>query len=152
MSGSAISVEGRARILFARNVIVATGGFQSNLKTVLANWPSELPRPSSPARGRRAFRHGVGSRPGPPRQRPACLAWITSGTTCSGCRTHAIRSRTRGLAAFNFNAIWVNAEGKRFTQEFGDEKLGLRALLNQPGGTYWNRVRREGQGRAFRSR
>ena len=46
--------------------------------------------------------------------------------------------RTRGLAAFNFNAIWVNAEGRRFTQELGDEKLGLRALLNQPGGTYWN--------------
>jgi uncharacterized protein len=32
--------------LRARNVIVATGGFQSNLETVLANWPSELPKPT----------------------------------------------------------------------------------------------------------
>jgi predicted oxidoreductase len=32
--------------LRAHNVMVATGGFQSNLETVLANWPSELPRPS----------------------------------------------------------------------------------------------------------
>ena len=32
----------------------------------------------------------------------------------------------------------MNADGKRFTREFGDEKLGLRALLNQPGGTYWS--------------
>jgi succinate dehydrogenase/fumarate reductase flavoprotein subunit len=47
-------------------------------------------------------------------------------------------SGTRGLAAFNFNGVWVNAEGKRFTQEFGDEKVALRALLNQPGGTYWS--------------
>jgi hypothetical protein len=54
--------------------------------------------------------------------------------------------RVRGLAAFNFNAIWVNAEGKRFTQEFGDERLGLRALLNQPGGTYWNVFDESGRG------
>jgi hypothetical protein len=55
-------------------------------------------------------------------------------------------SRTRGLAAFNFNAIWVNVEGKRFTQEFGDEKVGLRALLNQPGGTYWSVFDEKGKG------
>ncbi len=44
----------------------------------------------------------------------------------------------RGLAAFNFSSIWVNAEGKRFTREFGDPKANLADLLRQPGGTYWS--------------
>jgi succinate dehydrogenase/fumarate reductase flavoprotein subunit len=44
----------------------------------------------------------------------------------------------RGLAAFNFNSIWVNAEGRRFTQEFGDPKINLGALLRQAGATYWS--------------
>ena len=56
---------GTRQDLVARNVIIATGGFQSNLKTVLANWPSELPKPTRLLAGRRAFRNGIWSRPGP---------------------------------------------------------------------------------------
>jgi hypothetical protein len=43
-----------------------------------------------------------------------------------------------GPSACNFNSIWVNAEGKRFTQEFGDPKIAFSALLRQPGATYWS--------------
>ena len=123
--------------LHARNVIVATGGFQSNLKTVLANWPSGLPKPTRLLVGAAHSATGSGH---------DLVRRVNGGVSrldhqwnyVLGLPDPRDPSRTRGLAAFNFNAIWVNADGKRFTQEFGDEKLGLRALLNQPGGTYWS--------------
>jgi len=123
--------------LRARNVIVATGGFQSNLKTVLANWPSELPKPSRLLVG--AAHTATGSGHDLVRRANGSVSRLDhQWNYVLGLPDSRDSSRTRGLAAFNFNAIWVNAEGKRFTQEFGDEKLGLRALLNQPRSTYWN--------------
>ncbi len=50
----------------------------------------------------------------------------------------------RGLASFNFQAIWVNQLGKRFVQEFGDPKVLLKTLLSQPGGSYWTVFDSEG--------
>jgi predicted oxidoreductase len=116
---------------------VATGGFQSNLKTVLQNWPSDLPRPRRLLLGAAHTATGSGHdlvRPVGGRVTRLDHQW----NYVLGLPDPRDPRRTRGLAAFNFNAIWVNADGKRFTQEFGDEKLGLRALLNQPGATYWN--------------
>jgi flavocytochrome c len=123
--------------LHARNVIVATGGFQSNLKTVLANWPSELPKPSRLLVG--AAHSATGSGHDLVRGANGSVSRLDhQWNYVLGLPDPRDPSRTHGLAAFNFNAIWVNADGKRFTQEFGDERLGLRALLNQPGGTYWS--------------
>ncbi len=123
--------------LRARNVIVATGGFQSNLKTVLANWPSELPRPSRLLVG--AAHSATGSGHELVREVNGSVSRLDhQWNYVLGLPDPRDPSGRRGLAAFNFNGIWVNADGKRFTQEFGDEKLGLRALLNQPGGTYWS--------------
>jgi uncharacterized protein len=125
------------RDLNARHVIVATGGFQSNLKTVLENWPSDLPKPTRLLAGAAHSATGSGH---------DLVRRVNGGVSRLDHQWNYVLGlpdprdlrRTRGLAAFNFNAIWVNTEGKRFTQEFGDEKLGLRALLNQPGGTYWS--------------
>jgi uncharacterized protein len=123
--------------LHARNVIVATGGFQSNLNAVLANWPSELPKPSRLLVG--AAHTATGSGHDLVRRANGSVSRLDhQWNYVLGLPDPRDPGRTRGLAAFNFNAIWVNADGRRFTQEFGDEKLGLRALLNQPGGTYWN--------------
>jgi uncharacterized protein len=123
--------------LRARNVIVATGGFQGNLKTVLENWPSALPRPGRLLLG--AAQSATGSGHDLVRRVNGKVSRLDhQWNYVLGFPDPRDPGRTRGLAAFNFNAIWVNADGKRFTQEFGDEKLGLRALLNQPGGTYWS--------------
>jgi uncharacterized protein len=125
------------RDISARNVIVATGGFQSNLKTVLENWPSELPKPSRLLLG--AAHSATGSGHDLVRRVNGSVSRLDhQWNYVLGLPDPRDLRRTRGLASFNFNAIWVNAEGKRFTQEFGDEKLGLRALLDQPGGTYWS--------------
>jgi len=131
--------------LHARNVIVATGGFQSNLKKVLAHWPSELPKPNRLLRG--AARSATGSGHDLVRRANGSVSRLDhQWNYVLGLPDPRDPSRTRGLAAFNFNAIWVNAEGKRFMQEFGDEKVNLRTLLNQPGGTYWNVFDEKGKG------
>jgi uncharacterized protein len=121
----------------AANVIVATGGFQSSLKKVLANWPSELPKPNRLLVG--AAHSATGSGHDLVRRANGSVSRLDhQWNYVLGLPDPRDPSRTRGLAAFNFNAIWVNADGKRFTQEFGDEKVNLPTLLNQPGGTYWN--------------
>ena len=136
--------------LRAHNVIVATGGFQSNLKTVLANWTSELPRPRRLLVG--AAHSATGSGHELVREASGSVSRLDhQWNYVLGLPDPRDPSGTRGLAAFNFNAIWINADGKRFTQEFGDEKLGLRALLNQPGGMYWNVFDEKGKD-GFRSR
>lgn len=127
---------GTRRDLNARYVIVATGGFQSNLKTVLENWPSDLPKPARLLAG--AAHSATGSGHDLVRRANGSVSRLDhQWNYVLGLPDPRDPQRTRGLAAFNFNAIWVNAEGRRFTQEFGDEKVGLRTLLNQPGGTYW---------------
>jgi uncharacterized protein len=128
---------GTRRDLHARHVIVATGGFQSNLKRVLENWPSELGRPSRLLAG--AAHSAMGSGHEVVRRVGGRISRLDhQWNYVLGFPDPRDPSRTRGLAAFNMDAIWVNADGKRFTAELGDEKLGLHALLTQPGGTYWN--------------
>jgi flavocytochrome c len=128
---------GTRRNLNARHVIVATGGFQSNLKRVLANWPSDLPKPSRLLAG--AAHSAIGSGHDLVRRVRGRISRLDhQWNYVLGLPDPRDPTRVRGLAAFNINAIWVNAEARRFTPEFGDEKLGLRALLNQPGGTYWS--------------
>lgn len=136
---------GTRRTLNARYVIVATGGFQSNLKRVLENWPSDLPKPSRLLAG--AAHSAMGSGHDLVRRVRGSISRLDhQWNYVLGLPDPRDPSRNRGLAAFNINAIWVNAEGKRFTPELGDEKLALRALLNQPGGTYWNVFDEKGKG------
>jgi flavocytochrome c len=133
------------RTLNARHVIVATGGFQSNLRTVLDNWPSDLPKPTRLLAG--AAHSATGSGHDLVRRVNGRVSRLDhQWNYVLGLPDPRDPRRVRGLAAFNFNAIWVNADGKRFTQEFGDEKVGLRTLLNQPGGTYWNVFDEKGKG------
>ena len=134
---------GLRRDLNARHVIVATGGFQSNLKRVTENWPAELPKPGRLLAGAAHSAAGSGH---------DLVRRIKGSVSRLDHQWNYVlglpdpRDPSRGLAAFNLNAIWVNAEGKRFTTEFGDERLGLRALLKQPGGTYWSVFDEKGKG------
>lgn len=47
-------------------------------------------------------------------------------------------SGRHGLASFNPASIWVNAQGKRFVNEFAGAKESLPALLAQQGATFWS--------------
>ena len=136
---------GTRRELNAAHVIVATGGFQSNLKRVLENWPSDLPKPPRLLAG--AAHSAMGSGHELVRRVGGHISRLDhQWNYVLGLPDPRDPSGTRGLAAFNINAMWVNGDGKRFTAEFGDEKLGLRAVLNQPGGSYWNVFDEKGKG------
>ena len=121
----------------ARNVIIATGGFGSNLQLIRDNWPDWLPRPdrllagASPAAvgsGLEMVEHAGG----------AVSRLDHQWNYVLGLPDPDDLQHARGLASFDFRSIWVNRRGKRFTQEFGDPKINLPDLLHQPEKTYWS--------------
>lgn len=120
----------------AAHVIVATGGFGSNLSMVLNNWPEGEPKPQrlllGAARSATGSGHDVVLRAGGALERMD-HQW----NYVLGLPDPRDPTGRRGMAAFNFNGIWVNQGGKRFTQEFGDPKTTLASLLRQPGASYW---------------
>lgn len=127
---------GRTSVVRGRSVIVATGGFQSNLERVLANWPPELSRPGRLLLGAAESATGGGHD-----------LVVSAGGTVSqldhqwnyvlGFPDVRDPAGQRGLASFNLDSIWVNRDGRRFVREYGDEKVSLKALLEQPEGRYW---------------
>jgi flavocytochrome c len=120
----------------AKSVIIATGGFGSNLQLVRENWPGWLPQPDRLLAG--ASQSAVGS--------GLQMVQGAGGTVSRldhqwnyvlGLPDPDDPEHMRGLASFDFRSIWVNREGKRFTQEFGDPKINLPDLLGQTDKTYW---------------
>jgi len=126
----------KAAAIRARNVIVATGGFGSNLSIVLKNWPVDEPKPERLLLGAAHTATGSGhelvaSAGGKLERMDHQWNYVL------GLPDPRDPTGVRGLAAFNFSGIWVNQDGKRFTQEFGDPKTTLASLLRQPGAMYW---------------
>ena len=126
----------RAETIHSRNIIVATGGFGSNLSMVLNNWPRGEPKPKHLLLGAAHTATGSGHD----------MVIKTGGKLermdhqwnyVLGLPDPRDPAGLRGLAAFNFSGIWVNQNGRRFTQEFGDPQVNLSALLRQPGASYW---------------
>ena len=129
----------------AHNVIVATGGFGSNLSIVLKNWPADEPKPErllvGAAHTATGSGHEIVTRAGGKLERMD-HQW----NYVLGLPDPRDKTGVRGLAAFNFSGIWVNQDGKRFTQEFGDPKATLASLLRQPGASYWTVFDEKGRG------
>jgi len=127
---------GEELLLRADTVILATGGLQNNLDEVLANWDPDRSRPGRLLQGAGHFATGSGYR---------LAEWAGADLTnmhkqeifYNGVPNPRDPRQTRGIAAQNSRAIWVNAEGHRFI----DETEGNRALaiamheLEDPG--YW---------------
>jgi succinate dehydrogenase/fumarate reductase flavoprotein subunit len=129
----------------ARNVIVATGGFGSNLSMVLKNWPHGEPKPPRLLLG--AAHTATGSGHDMVIQAGGNLQRMDhQWSYVLGLPDPRDPAGARGLAAFNFSGIWVNQNGNRFTQEFGDPKTTLAALLRQPGASYWTVFDEKGKG------
>jgi len=128
---------GKRRDYRAPKVIVATGGFQSNLELVLQFWSPDLPKPSRLLAG--AAHTATGSGHDLVQRAGGTLARMDhQWNYVLGLPDPRDAQGQHGLAAFNFNSIWIDAQGQRFTQEFGDPKAALAALLRRPGGTYWS--------------
>jgi predicted oxidoreductase len=128
----------------ASDVIIASGGFGSNLPMIRDNWPSNLSAPERLLAGASHMAQGSGFE----------MVQAVGGTISHldhqwnyvlGLPDPTDHTGKRGLAAFDFRSIWVNDQGRRFTPEFGDEKVNLKALLSQPNGDYWSILDSDGR-------
>lgn len=127
---------GETRTLRASALILATGGFQSNLEMVRAFWPAPAPFPPRMLVG--SGLNSVGSGHEIARRAGAILQSMDhQWNYATGLPDPRDPAGRRGLNASNAASIWVNAAGRRFVNEALSDKFRLPALLRQPGASYW---------------
>ncbi len=124
----------------AEDVVLATGGFESNLDLVRACWPHYFPTLTSGTRillGSGINAQGSGLELA--ENAGGALARLDHQLFYStGLVDPRDPAGQRGLHAFNRAAIWVNAQGKRFVWDGApDPKTQMPAVLRQTPRTYW---------------
>jgi uncharacterized protein len=126
---------GEERVVRTRAVILATGGFQSNLQLVREHWPSDLSVPAKLLAGSGVNSMGSGlelaSKVG------AALTRLDHQWNYErGLPDPRYPGASRGLNA-SVSGILVNSEGRLFRVPGASSKNALITTLNQPGATYW---------------
>ncbi len=117
-------------------VMIATGGFQSNLEKVKRNWDPNSPKPDRILAGSGWNSQGLGldlARKVKAKFHRLDHQW----NYVTGLPDPRYPEVDRGLNILANLAIWVNVEGKRFVNECASAKDAVPALLNQPTGSYW---------------
>jgi predicted oxidoreductase len=118
-------------------VILATGGFQSNMNMVREYWPTGLPFPERLLIG--AGVNAVGSGHEMAQTVSAQLKNMSNQWNyVTGLPDPNDQAGRRGLNAFSQQSIWVNKEGRRFVSESQNTKATFQEVLRQPGSTYWS--------------
>jgi len=128
---------GASAELHALVVVLATGGFQSNLDMVRESWATALPFPERFLIGSGIHSLGTGHK----------IA-ATAGAKLehldrqwnyiTGLPDPRHPEGNRGLHAVNPDSAWVDARGQRFIAERSSTKLGFPLLVRLPGSTYWS--------------
>jgi len=117
-------------------VILATGGFQGNMKMVQSYWSEQQPLPERILTG--AGINATGSGHDIAQATGARLVNMQYQWNYStGLQSPSDITGSRGLNAFSQQSIWVNKAGRRFVNESQDTKVTFPELIKQPGGTYW---------------
>lgn len=127
---------GVERTLLAPNVVLATGGFEGNLERVLEYWRTDLPKPDRLLLG--ASIHATGTGHDMAEEAGADLTWMNRHYIyTNGMVDPRDPEQTLAITAGNNAALWVNAQGRRFTNEAGFDKTILAHVLDQEPTTYW---------------
>ena len=128
----------------SQSVVLATGGFESNLELVRQHWPTVLPGLDGGAKV--LLGSGINSL-------GSGLEVATGGGAALTNLDHQLFYSTglvdprdlsgrRGLNSFNAESIWVNQQGRRFVREFAgrfpDFGAQVPAVLRQAQATYWS--------------
>jgi len=117
-------------------VILATGGFQSNLDMVRENWPKGLQFPDRFLTGSGINSTGLGHRMA--REAGADLSNLHhQWNYVTGLPDPRHPGMNRGLQAKNESSIWVNAQGRRFVSEYDAPQKNFPVLMEQKPATYW---------------
>ncbi len=126
-----------ARIEFrAPSVMLATGGFQSNLDRVREHWDPESPFPDRILAGSGWNSQGLGldlARKVNARFHRLDHQW----NYVTGLPDPRYPEYDRGLNLRVNQAIWVNVQGVRFVNRCASAKEAMTAVLRQPTGSYW---------------
>lgn len=116
-------------------VVLATGGFQSNLTLVRQVWRKDLPIPERILVG--SGINSMGSALTIAQHEGAVLERLDhQWNYVSGVPDPRFPGTDRGLS-ISMPSIWLNRDGQRFVRERSTPKDTLPRLLQQPGGTYW---------------
>jgi predicted oxidoreductase len=117
-------------------VLIATGGFQSNLERVEASWSADVPFPDRILAG--SGWNSQGSGLDLARDVGAQLHRLDhQWNYVTGIPDPRYPGANRGLNLMTESAVWLNVDGKRFVDECASAKDAMPALLSQPTGTYW---------------
>jgi predicted oxidoreductase len=127
---------GGKRIYRASAVVIATGGFEGNLERVRKAWGSALPQPARLLNGAGAFARGSALDLTEPLG-AAATRLDRQVILVNGLPNPRDASGDRGLLALNPAAIWIDATGRRFTNENASSKVATRAVLDRAGGSCW---------------
>lgn len=128
----------------SRAVVLATGGFESNLELVRQHWPKLLPGLEGGLKV--LLGSGINSLGSGLEVAAAGGAALTNLDHQLFYSTGLVDPRDpsgrRGLNSFNVESIWVNARGRRFVREFAgrvpDFKSSVAAVLRQSPAAYWS--------------
>ena len=127
---------GEVRIFRASAVILATGGFQSNLEMVREFWPQDLKFPD-----RLLFSAGfnaIGSGHELAQEAGGVLNYMDHQWNYSTGIPHPRHPGTdRGLSGGSSVSIWVNEESMRFVNESASPRDSFPVIVNQKSSTYW---------------
>ena len=127
---------GETHSLHADNVVLATGGFETDVDRVLANWISDLPKPDRLLIG--AAVSATGSGHDMATAAGAALDRIDRHYIyVNGVTDPRDPEKSHALTAGNDDSMWVNASGQRFTNEAGFDRDILADLVRQRPSTYW---------------
>jgi len=120
----------------ARAIVLATGGFQSNLDMVREFWPQNVRFPERILVG--SGRNSVGSGHKLAEDLGADLVRMDhQWNYFTGIPDPRYRNSNRGLSAANMSGIIVNSHGKRFANLHGWAKEVMPALFQQEQATLW---------------
>lgn len=126
---------GRVVQIEAKAVVLATGGFQSNLTLVRQSWPKDLPPPPRLLAG--AGVNALGSGLEIARENGGLVERLDhQWNYLSGLPDPRFPGTDRGLFAI-VPSVWVNLEGRRFMAEDTSPKSGMPILLRQTNATFW---------------
>lgn len=127
---------GEADEVHAPRVLLATGGFQSNLEMVRLFWPEHLAEPGELLIG--SGLNSVGSGHDLAQKVEAGLHRMDQQWNYPWGLPHPhYPGEGRALAARNEVSIWINADGQRFVNELADPTVLLAAVVAQNPSTYW---------------
>jgi len=122
--------------LHANSVILATGGFQSNLALVTRNWPNDLPPPqvvySMSGQNSRGSGLLMAEEAG------AMLAHMDRQYNGYAALPNVLGlDKERGFVSGSSRTIWVNNEGQRFVTEGGIDRDVFPRVMQQSTPGYW---------------